>query len=51
MFDKDEIIRSVNKSWPKDLIIRYLYVKLAPVSKRLRLFYVSNRNTVGYYKW
>lgn len=25
-----EIINSVDKSWPKDYIVRYLYVKLAP---------------------
>ena len=34
MFDKESIIKSVNKSWPKDLIIRYLYVKLAPGFQR-----------------
>lgn len=41
MFDKDEIIRSVNKSWPKDLIIRYLYVKLAPGFQRDLDFFMS----------
>lgn len=37
------MIASVNKSWPKDLIIRYLYVKLAPTFQRDMRFF---RNSV-----
>ncbi|MDE5539112.1 MAG: hypothetical protein K2J20_01330 [Bacilli bacterium] len=32
--NKAEIIAKVNRAWPKDLIIRYLYVKLAPGFQR-----------------
>lgn len=39
MFDKDKVINSVNKSWPKDLIIRYLYVALAPAFQRDLTFF------------
>lgn len=34
MFDKQKIIDSVNSTWSKDLIIRYLYVALAPGFQR-----------------
>lgn len=51
MFDKDEIIRSVNKSWPKDLIIRYLYVKLVPGFQRdLDFFFLPIEEQIALYK-
>lgn len=34
MLNKSEIIAKVNPSWPKDLIIRYLYISLAPTFER-----------------
>lgn len=40
--NKTEIIAKVNKSWPKDLIIRYLYVKLAPTFKRDLNFFLAS---------
>lgn len=41
MFNKEEVIKNVNKSWPKDLIIRYLYVKLAPGFERDLDFFLA----------
>lgn len=42
MNNKESIINSVNKAWPKDLIIRYLYVKLAPTFRRDLSFYLAS---------
>jgi hypothetical protein len=40
---QEEIIKNVNTSWRKDLIIRYLYVSLAPFFKRdVNFFFVSD---------
>lgn len=38
----EEIIKSVNKSWPKNYIIRYLYVKLAPFLARDIKFFLAS---------
>ena len=38
-----EIINKVDKSWPKDYIIRYLYISLAPFFERdLNYFLLSD---------
>ena len=39
MLNKKDIISNVDKSWPKDLIIRHLYVGLAPCYERDYLFF------------
>lgn len=42
MDKKQQIIHTVNRSWLKDLIIRHLYVKLAPYFQRdLNFFFAS----------
>ena len=38
----EEIIKSVNKSWPKNYIIRHLYVKLAPFLARDIVFFLAS---------
>ncbi len=35
-----EILNKINRSWPKDLIIRYLYIKLAPFFQRDLLYFL-----------
>jgi len=45
MFNKETVIKSVNKSWSKDLIIRYLYVKLAPGFQRDLDFFTAPTET------
>ena len=46
-----EIINSVDKSWPKDYIVRYLYVKLAPFFERdLGYFLASEEEKYEQYK-
>lgn len=43
-----QIIESVNPSWPKDLIVRYLYVKLAPTFKRDLSFFQASEKIQDY---
>lgn len=51
MFNKEEVIKNVNKSWPKDLIIRCLYVKLAPGFERdLDFFFLPIEEQIALYK-
>ena len=38
-----EILDNVNKSWSKDLIIRYLYIKLAPFFQRDLLYFLATK--------
>ena len=38
----EEIIKKVGNNWSKDLIIRFLYIKLAPYFKRDLLFFLAN---------
>lgn len=46
-----EIIESVDVSWPKDYIIRYLYVKLAPCFQRdLNFFLASYEEKLSQFK-
>ncbi len=46
-----EIINKVDKSWPKDYIIRYLYISLAPFFERdLNYFLASDEEKYRQYK-
>lgn len=42
MRNREDIINSVDTSWPKDFIIRFLYVKLAPFFQRDLKFFFGN---------
>ena len=45
------ILKSIDYSWPKDLIIRYIYIKTAPLFKRdLTYFLKSKEEQVEIYK-
>ncbi len=46
-----DVIDSVDKSWPKDVIVRYLYIKLAPfVQHDLKYFLASDEEKYREYK-
>lgn len=50
-YNKEQIIKQVNKKWSKDEIIRYLYVKLAPFFQRdLDYFMAQKRQQLFLYK-
>lgn len=44
MQDRQQVIEAVNPTWTKDLIIRYLYVKLAPFFERDLHFFFSDQD-------
>lgn len=47
----NDIINQVKSNWSKDLIIRYLYIKLAPFFKRdLKYFLASQEEKENQYK-
>ena len=49
--EMQKIINNVDKSWSKDLIIRYLYVRLAPFFKRdLKYFLASEEEKYKEYE-
>lgn len=51
MKDRQQVIDHVNQSWIKDLIIRYLYVKLAPFFERdINFFCADEKNKLEYVK-
>lgn len=44
----EKTINQVKSTWSKDLIIRYLYIKLAPFFKRDLLYFLSDQDTKQY---